>query len=231
MLLTLRSNVTLGLLLLYVLSAALFFYLRFHDKVDQFCRSGAGRILRFLFFAGVCFFLFLLLLMASACRSTANGTERAVLVLGAGLYGDAVSPTLQYRLDAALAYHKQYPEVPILVSGAMGSQETRTEADAMQEYLEQRGVLRRDILVEDRATSTAQNFTFSAKLLQSRGISLDEPIVFITNNFHCYRAARYAAAAGFGTVHCLSVRTDLVVLLPAVLREALAICALWAKLL
>lgn len=227
-LLTARSNLTLGLVAMYLLTAALFAYWRFFRQVDAFCARGAGFVLKLLFFAGLAFFVVLCVLMGLGARPTATFQEKAVIVLGAGLHGDDISDTLRRRLDAALIYHDQNPKAVIVVSGGQGPQENRTEAAAMAEYLTDRGVPVSQIILEDRSVSTRTNFTYSYALLEKVGVTAEDPVCFITNEFHCYRAAAYAARAGFLTVHCYSTGTSPWFLPAAAMREALAICALWA---
>ena len=66
----------------------------------------------------------------------------------------------------------------------------------MARYLIEAGVPEEDLLLESRSTSTRENFDFSLELLRRRGLSADTPILFVTNRFHCYRAAGYGCAGG-----------------------------------
>ena len=228
--LTFRSNFTLGLILVYVGTALLICYLLFHRQIDAFCAVGVGRVFKIIFFIGLAFFVFLCAVMAYGSRNTTTGKEKVVIVLGAGLHGDVVSDTLRRRLDAALEYHfEQNPNALIVVSGGQGPQETTTEAKAMAAYLQAHGVPKAQILLEEASTSTQENFRFSLRLLQQLGFTGQEPMVFITNDFHSYRSAAYAKKVGFSAVHCKSTGTSLWVLPGAAMREALAICALWVR--
>ena len=47
-----RSNFNFGLLLMYLLTAALWAYAVFHRPIDAFCAEGVGRWLKMLFFCG-----------------------------------------------------------------------------------------------------------------------------------------------------------------------------------
>lgn len=228
-LLSFRSNLTLGLILMYLLTATLFLYTRFYHRIDLFCQQGVGRLLKLLFFAGLLFFASLCLLMAKSAKPTVTYQEKALIVLGAGLRGDTVSDTLQRRLNAAVDYHQQNPTALLVVSGGQGPGETRTEASAMRDYLVQHGVAAKQILLEDRSVSTETNFLYSRALLAQHGVQTDDAIAFVTNDFHCYRSAQYAKRSGFTDVACLSVNTSPAVIFAATMREALAICALWVK--
>ena len=70
-------------------------------------------------------------------------------------------------------------------------------------------------------------YAFSLALLQSRGFSQTTPIVYVSNEFHCYRAGRYAARAGFTNVSALAAATPLRSVLPCYMREALALLYYW----
>ena len=229
--LTFRSSVTLGLFMMYGLTGVLFAYAFFHSKIDAFCSHLPESALRILFFCGVAFFLFLVGVMTvSSFYRAPTGEEQVVIVLGAGLRGERVSDTLRRRLDRALEYYQEHPGCLLILSGGQGPDEILPEAEAMSRYLQERGVPSEDLLLEDRSTSTQENFAFSLDLMRQRGLDEDTPILFVTNRYHCYRAAQYAQKVGFTEVRVLPCSTSLIYLPSAVMREAVAICALWAGL-
>jgi uncharacterized SAM-binding protein YcdF (DUF218 family) len=128
-------------------------------------------------------------------QPTATYDEDAVIVLGAAVHGSEPSKTLTGRLDAAVAYHARNPAALIVVSGGQGWQEDLPEGVAMQRYLLAQGVPDAAIVVEDRATSTEENFAFSKALLDQR-LAPGYRVVVISDEFHLYRASRLAVAAG-----------------------------------
>lgn len=146
----------------------------------------------------------------------------AIIVLGAGFYGDTLSIVLKARLDTALLLHRRYPAALLVLSGGKGAGENRTEASLMREYLLRRGVPDNLLLLEPEAMDTVQNFANSKRLLDARfGAGLYRG-AFITSEFHLYRSRRLAARAGFSTA-CYGADT-LWCLLPAYLtRETVAI--------
>lgn len=77
----------------------------------------------------------------------------------------------------------------------------------MRDYLIEKGLPADRVLAENKSTSTEENFAFSLDILKERGYSTDTPIVYVSNAFHCYRAGRYAARAGFTTVAALPAHT------------------------
>lgn len=73
------------------------------------------------------------------------------------------------------------------------------EGDAMRDYLIAKGLPADRVLAESGSTSTEENFAFSLTILREHGFDETTPIVYVSNAFHCYRAGKYAALAGFTT--------------------------------
>ncbi len=119
----------------------------------------------------------------------------SIVVLGAGLNGGRnVSRTLRYRLDKAIELYELNP-VPIVVSGGQGKDEDVSEAFAMKEYLIAQGISEEDVYMEDKSTSTEENFDFSKDVLD--GIfTEDYEIVFTSNDFHISRAEKFMEDSG-----------------------------------
>ena len=133
-------------------------------------------------------------------NDNARYDEDAVIVLGAGLRGEEVSPTLARRLDKAVDYYGKNPGAVFVVSGGQGTRESITEALAMERYLLKKGIPAGQIIKEQQSTSTYENFLFSGGLLKEKfpdGYSA----VFITNGFHVYRAERTANLTGIAPRH------------------------------
>lgn len=126
----------------------------------------------------------------------------AVIVLGAGVNGETPSAALGSRIRAAAAYLEQHPDVPVVLSGGQGPGERISEAEAMRRALwtdsEERNAL---YLLEDRSTSTAENFKFSKALLEEHGLDTETAVIaVVTNDFHCFRSHLIARRQGLRTV-------------------------------
>ena len=142
-----RSSFNLGVLMMYLITAALWIYALFHTKIDAFCAAGAGRVLKIIFFCCCAVFALLLIFVAvSGYSDTATKQEKAVIVLGAGLRGERVTDLLARRLDAAYDYHLENPNAVIVVTGGQGPGEDIPEARAMKAYLVEKGVPEKQIL-------------------------------------------------------------------------------------
>lgn len=120
-----------------------------------------------------------------------------ILVLGAGLKGDIVMPVLKTRLDKALQYMQTHPGKKAVLSGGKGKGEAMPEAEAMRRYLVERGIDERDIIVENRSTSTYENLKYTKKILSQFDSRQKINILIITSDFHLFRARFLAVREGF----------------------------------
>ncbi|MCI1746718.1 MAG: YdcF family protein [Acidipropionibacterium sp.] len=116
--------------------------------------------------------------------------DHHIVVLGSGLVRGRVPPLLAGRLDRAIDQWRAdrgagYDSL-IIPSGGRGSDESRAEGEAMAEYLEVHGIPAEAIRVEDRATTTAENLTYSTELV-ARETPAD--LVVVTSSYHAVRAA------------------------------------------
>ncbi|MBQ9968451.1 MAG: YdcF family protein [Oscillospiraceae bacterium] len=211
----LTSNFTMGNVMNLALGAALLAFGLLHHLLSKGLRLIV--ITAFLLVA-----LAVALLTLYGTADTVTYEEDAVIVLGAAVRGKIPSGALQDRLDAALRYHGKNPDAVIVVSGGQGAQEDITEALAMERYLTARGVPKEKILKEERATSTLENFRFSKALLDAE-LGESYTACFITNEYHVYRAGRYAEQVGFEPLTHAHSNTRWYGLLAGVLRECLAV--------
>ncbi len=118
----------------------------------------------------------------------------AVIVLGSGLNADgSVSNTLKKRLDKCIEIDDG--ETPIIVSGGQGPDEITSEAYAMSQYLITNGISQDRIILEDKSSTTKENFLFSKEILDEM-FTEDYTIAFITNAFHSFRASLYMEDTG-----------------------------------
>jgi uncharacterized SAM-binding protein YcdF (DUF218 family) len=144
----------------------------------------------------------------------------AVVVLGSGLEGGAVSAVLAARLDRAAALHRAGTAAgrpPLLVlSGGAPAGGGPTEAAAMAAHLGRLGVPARDLVLEDRSTTTEENLRHSAALLAGRG--LPAPALVVTSDFHVRRVAALARRLGL-RVAVVGAATPVRLRIPALLRE------------
>ena len=118
----------------------------------------------------------------------------AIVVLGGGLTLDKNSQEIivnhytRLRLETTLGMAKQYPMLPIVLSGV--------EAPYMQRWLKLRGLDAQ--LLENRSMNTCENSRFSSLLLQKKGGA--PRVILITDAYHMPRTRRLFALNGIYTI-------------------------------
>lgn len=148
-----------------------------------------------------------------------------VIVLGAQVRGTRITNSLKRRLDATLLFLEKYPDTRVIVSGGQGKGEDVTEAEAMSDYLNSKGIDERQIHKEDTSTSTWENLKNSSNLIGD----LSQPVAVVTNNFHLYRAIRIGKKTGFSNLHGIAASSNPVLQLNYLVREFFAVLAFWLK--
>lgn len=153
----------------------------------------------------------------------------AVVVLGAGVNGTQPSLSLYTRLNAALDYLEDNPDIPVVLTGGKGYGEEITEARCMYDWLTAHGVDGGRLLLEEQAGNTAENFAFSKELLEEQGIDPEEDLVaVVTNDFHIARSRLIAARQGYGHAFGIPARLPWRHLeVNYYLREAFAMVKTW----
>lgn len=123
-----------------------------------------------------------------------------ILVLGAGLR-DGTIPTaiLRGRLDAAIECSKENNIAYIVLSGGQGDDEDISESYAMSKYLQEKGVDKDRIILEDKSRDTNQNFKYSKEKIEEHSHkSLDKVSVkIVTTDFHAFRSGILARKNGY----------------------------------
>ena len=147
-----------------------------------------------------------------------------VIIHGAGLIGGSrVSKLLADRLDKAVDVYNKDPTPPILIpSGGKGSDEQLSEAEAMANYLIEKGIPGDMIIKEDKSRTTLENLRNSKAIIDSR--PGPKYTALVTSNYHVYRALRYCRKIG---LKCTGIgsRVALYYWPSALIREFIAIHA------
>lgn len=217
---SITANINIGNIMLFAfgLTLALFFNVpknKFTTALKILAVSGFSIVfvmIGFIFIAGN--------------TDRADYSEDAVIVLGCSVIGDRISKPLMYRLDTAYEYYTHNPNAVFVVSGGQGPQEDLPEARAMYFYLTDKGIPPQNIIMEEKATSTNENYRFSKKLLDERFGSNSYKCVYVTNRFHSYRAGRLAEINGIDA-KSYSAPIGPMAAAPSYMREVLAVFQLW----
>ena len=103
-------------------------------------------------------------------------------------------------------YLEEHPDVQVVVSGGQGPDEPTTEAQAMYDYLTERGVEPERIWQEDQSHNTWQNVRYTLALLEEKGADTSAGVVLVSSGFHLTRARMLweRASGGAGELSTLA---------------------------
>lgn len=153
-------------------------------------------------------------------RQTDKRTEY-IIVLGCQVNGTSPGRYLRARINKAYEYLAANPESKAILSGGQGRGEDISEGQCMYNELTYRGIDPSRLIIEDKSASTIENFENTVKSLGADGITLDE-IIIVTNDFHEYRASKFAERNGI-TAYPYPAKTPWNGYLPFAVREVFAI--------
>lgn len=123
-----------------------------------------------------------------------------MVVLGAKVRESGPSVSLWDRIYGARDYLEAHPEVIAIVSGGQGADEPMTEAQAMYDALVALGIDPDRIWLEENATSTWENLTFSLDLIEEKTGARPEKLGIVSSEYHLFRAGLFAKECGVEAV-------------------------------
>lgn len=182
-----------------VLSLVIVLYGKFFSESNSYIKKAwktrRGKALLSAFSAVLAIFLVLAISLSVLMFSAANNPspeETTVVVLGCKVNPNGPSVMLTTRLEAAYTYLTENPDAVCILSGGQGTDEHISEAQAMYDWLTERGIDKNRLYIEDKSTSTRENLAFSKEIIDRNGLC--GKITVITNEFHQYRAKKVAKA-------------------------------------
>lgn len=150
-----------------------------------------------------------------------------LMILGARVESDgSPSKALKRRIDAAAEYLLENPETIAVATGGKGTDEVMAEAVCIQMGLIAQGIEAERILVEDQSATTAQNMSFSMKLMQCES---ETTVGVVSNNYHIFRALKLAQRAGIENVYGLAADYTGYTLLHYMMREGACLVEDWRR--
>ena len=120
-------------------------------------------------------------------RDKAVGDPQVMVIFGCQMRRDGPSILLRDRLDTALAYWEEHPDMKIIVTGGKGDDEHISEAQGMYAYLTAHGVDGAQIFMEDKSRNTWQNINNTFALMEREGWSLTGDVLLVSSGFHLAR--------------------------------------------
>lgn len=120
-----------------------------------------------------------------------------IIILGCKIRNDGtVTPLLKARVDKAIKFRNKQKEVTnkdlvFIASGGQGKDEVISEGLAIKNYLLTQGIKEKEILLEDKSTTTYENIKYSKELIKK-----DSNLALSTTNYHVFRACEIAYNQG-----------------------------------
>lgn len=147
-----------------------------------------------------------------------------IIIHGAGLSGgEKLTKLLADRVDKAIRVYRKAPNPPYLIpSGGRGDDEKISEAEAMKNYMIEKGIPEEHILIEDESKTTFENLLNSKKIIEAR--EGRHYTALVTSNYHVYRALRYCRKVG---LQCTGIGSHVAIYFwpCALIREYVAVHA------
>lgn len=132
-----------------------------------------------------------------------------LLVLGGDVTGeDTASPQLLERMKAAAKYLADNPSTKaVACGGCFRPNQKKSEAKVIADYLVEQGISADRIILEDRSTTTFENFEFAKRLIENHAVrDIDDvSVAFLSSSYHIFRASKIAELCGYkscGKVSC-----------------------------
>ncbi|BBH19782.1 hypothetical protein Back11_11270 [Paenibacillus baekrokdamisoli] len=178
------------------------------------------RIIAWIAAIGVFWCAYLLWVINSYEMPKSIAKADAAIVLGASLWSDEPSPGLRERLDYALNLYKQGKVQHFIVTGGLDHNGSKlTEAEGMRNYLVEKGIPVRNIVLENDARSTYENLLFSKPLAKKNGWN---HLIIVTNDYHSARSAEIARYLNYTSVEVLGFKSQVLSTAYNQSREVLA---------
>ncbi|PIC71480.1 vancomycin resistance protein [Sporosarcina sp. P18a] len=156
-----------------------------------------------------------------AQQMKANGKYDYAIILGAKVNGEVPSLSLRYRLESAVEYATQFPHVQLVLAGGQGKDEDISEAEAMYRFLQQHGIAKERLVMEDQSTSTNENLQFSQNIIpEVAGVTI------ISSDYHLARARFLARQIGWES-DVVAAKTPESIKAKVLIRERLALLKTW----
>ena len=134
-----------------------------------------------------------------------------LMILGCNIIGaDTPCPQLCDRMDRAAEYLNLHQNsIVVACGGCFRPEQTVSEAEIIKRYLKNKGIDERRILLEDKSTTTYENFEFALKIIEehSNRKANEIKIAFLTSDYHIFRSGMIAKMSGIENVLKVSAST------------------------
>lgn len=134
-----------------------------------------------------------------------------LLILGGDIIdADTPSPQLFERMKAAAEYLKENPgTIAVPCGGCFRKKQKKSEAAIIADYLIEQGIDENRLILEDKSTTTFQNFEFGKRLIENNtGKPISQvKVAFLSSDYHVHRASVIAKRYGIENCGAVSCKT------------------------
>ncbi len=134
-----------------------------------------------------------------------------LMVLGGNVLGaDTPSPQLLARMKSAAEYLKENTECFVIpCGGCFRPEQKKSEAKIIADYLIGQGVDEKRLILEDKSTTTFENFEFALKIIENHSQKSISQVntAFLSSDYHIFRASKIAECCGFDKIGKVSSPT------------------------
>ena len=134
------------------------------ERAPSFIRTFINVFATF-YFVGVTSLILFNVLYPKNYLNTYNQTYDYIIVFGAGI-SENKTEIMNSRINMAVEYAREYPRCKFVLTGAKGSNEPIEEAIYMRNYLKERGIDDKKILIDSSSINTSENILNSLNLIK-----------------------------------------------------------------
>jgi len=142
-----------------------------------------------------------------------------MIVLGTKVEGTEPSPMLSDRINAAAKYMEENPHVIAIATGYQGEGAEISEAQCIYNGLTERGISPDRIRMDDRATSTRENFQYAIELMEEELGRVPKNIGVLSSEFHLLRAKMIAKSHDIDAITIAAHTSDTKAFMTYFVRE------------
>ena len=171
----------------------------------------------------ICVILFLLTFTAVEIIAYGNKDYKThsdvAIILGAGTYGDEVSPVFRERINHGIWLYENGFVDYLIFTGGVGEGNIKSDALVAKEYAVSKSVPEKAIFIEEKSTITEENLEFAKKIMDENAF---KNAIIVSDPLHMKRAMRMVKDYGIDGVSSpttTSMYKSIKTKIPFLLRE------------
>ena len=156
-------------------------------------RHGFLKFLLFLILTAAAIFIFVSVSIWNYASVDEARQADVIIVLGASLSKDGVSPVFRERLNHGITLYNNGYADKIIITGGVGEGSYQSDAYVAGLYVMSMGVPEEDIILEEQSSITSENLEYSKEIMDEMGFST---AIIVSDPIHMKRAMSMAKDSG-----------------------------------